>query len=87
MIQGAYHKSSSRIILFEKNLNVLEEGVIKGRETFGNIAEYLNMSASANFRNVFSVLIVSAFIPLLPMLAIHFLVQNLMYDISQLFLP
>ncbi len=45
------------------------------------------MSASENFRNVFSVLIVSAFIPSLPMLAIHFLVQNLMYDISQLSLP
>ncbi|MBP1428901.1 cation transporting ATPase C-terminal domain-containing protein, partial [Providencia rettgeri] len=66
---------------------VLEQGVIKGRETFGNIIKYLNMTASSNFGNVFSVLIASAFIPFLPMLAIHLLVQNLLYDISQLALP
>lgn len=66
---------------------VLEEGVIKGRETFGNIIKYLNMTASSNFGNVFSVLVASAFIPFLPMLAIHLLIQNLMYDISQLSLP
>lgn len=66
---------------------VLEEGVIKGRETFGNIMKYLNMTASSNFGNVFSVLVASAFIPFLPMLAIHLLLQNLMYDISQLSLP
>ena len=66
---------------------VLEEGVIKGRETFGNIIKYLNMTASSNFGNVFSVLVASAFLPFLPMLAIHLLVQNLMYDISQLSLP
>jgi Cation transport ATPase len=61
--------------------------VIKGRETFGNIIKYLNMTASSNFGNVFSVLVASAFIPFLPMLAIHLLIQNLMYDISQLSLP
>lgn len=66
---------------------VLEEGVIKGRETFGNIMKYLNMTASSNFGNVFSVLVASAFISFLPMLAIHLLLQNLMYDISQLSLP
>ncbi|MDC9592635.1 magnesium-translocating P-type ATPase [Xenorhabdus sp. IM139775] len=80
-------KESADIILLEKNLMVLEEGVIKGRETFGNIIKYLNMTASSNFGNVFSVLVASAFIPFLPMLAIHLLVQNLMYDISQLSLP
>nr|WP_059108252.1 magnesium-translocating P-type ATPase [Candidatus Hamiltonella defensa] len=80
-------KESADIILLEKNLMVLEEGVIKGRETFGNIIKYLNMTASSNFGNVFSVLIASAFIPFLPMLAIHLLLQNLMYDISQLSLP
>ncbi|MDI5676565.1 HAD-IC family P-type ATPase, partial [Salmonella enterica subsp. enterica serovar Anatum] len=70
-------KESSDIILLEKDLMVLEEGVIKGRETFGNIIKYLNMTASSNFGNVFSVLVASAFIPFLPMLAIHLLIQNL----------
>ncbi len=80
-------KESADIILLEKSLLVLEEGVIKGRETFGNIIKYLNMTASSNFGNVFSVLVASAFIPFLPMLAIHLLIQNLLYDISQLALP
>jgi len=80
-------KESSDIILLEKDLMVLEEGVMKGRETFGNIIKYLNMTASSNFGNVFSVLVASAFIPFLPMLAIHLLIQNLMYDLSQLALP
>ena len=80
-------KESADIILLEKNLLVLEAGVIKGRETFGNIIKYLNMTASSNFGNVFSVLVASIFIPFLPMLAIHLLIQNLMYDLSQLALP
>ncbi|EKY1944700.1 magnesium-translocating P-type ATPase [Cronobacter turicensis] len=80
-------KASSDIILLEKDLRVLEQGVLTGRETFGNIIKYLNMTASSNFGNVFSVLVASAFLPFLPMLAIHLLVQNLMYDISQLSLP
>ena len=80
-------KESADIILLEKSLMVLEEGVLKGRETFGNIMKYLNMTASSNFGNVFSVLVASAFIPFMPMLAIHLLLQNLMYDISQLALP
>jgi len=66
---------------------VLNEGVLKGRETFGNIIKYLNMTASSNFGNVFSLLVASAFIPFLPMLSIHLLIQNLMYDVSQLALP
>ncbi|RTF70833.1 magnesium-translocating P-type ATPase [Serratia marcescens] len=80
-------KESADIILLEKNLMVLEEGVIKGRETFGNIIKYLNMTASSNFGNVFSVLIASAFLPFLPMLPLHLLIQNLMYDISQIAIP
>ncbi|QXI31000.1 magnesium-translocating P-type ATPase [Pseudomonas vanderleydeniana] len=80
-------KESADIILLEKSLMVLEEGVLKGRETFGNIMKYLNMTASSNFGNVFSVLVASAFIPFLPMLSIHLLLQNLIYDISQLALP
>ena len=80
-------KESADIILLEKSLMVLEEGVICGRETFGNIMKYLNMTASSNFGNIFSVLVASAFLPFLPMLAIHLLIQNLLYDISQLSLP
>ncbi|CAO98425.1 magnesium-translocating P-type ATPase [Erwinia tasmaniensis] len=80
-------KESADIILLEKSLLVLEQGVIQGRETFGNIIKYLNMTASSNFGNVFSVLVASAFIPFLPMMAIHLLLQNLMYDLSQLALP
>ena len=56
-------KETADIILLEKSLMVLEEGVIKGRETFGNILKYLNMTASSNFGNVFSVLVASAFLP------------------------
>ena len=80
-------KETADIILLEKSLMVLEEGVIKGRETFGNILKYLNMTASSNFGNVFSVLVASAWLPWEPMLAMHLLIQNLIYDISQMMLP
>ena len=80
-------KESADIILLEKSLLVLEQGVVTGRITFGNIIKYLNMTASSNFGNVFSVLVASAFIPFLPMMAIHLLLQNLLYDLSQLALP
>ena len=63
---------------------ILEAGILEGRTTFGNILKYIKMTASSNFGNVFSVLVASAFIPFLPMLAIHLLIQNLLYDISQL---
>jgi Mg2+-importing ATPase len=80
-------KESADIILLEKSLLVLEEGVLLGRQTFGNIIKYLNMTASSNFGNVLSVLVASAFLPFLPMLAIQLLIQNLLYDISQMSLP
>ncbi|HJU08161.1 MAG TPA: magnesium-translocating P-type ATPase, partial [Rhodanobacteraceae bacterium] len=80
-------KESADIILLEKNLMVLEEGVLEGRVTFGNIMKYIKMTASSNFGNVFSVLIASAFLPFLPMLPLQILVQNLLYDISQLSIP
>ncbi len=80
-------KETADIILLEKSLMVLEEGVVKGRETFGNILKYLNMTASSNFGNVFSVLVASAFLPWEPMLALQLLIQNLIYELSQLFLP
>ncbi|GAB7205439.1 hypothetical protein OS21_19300 [Dickeya oryzae] len=66
---------------------VLEEGVIEGRRTFVNMLKYIKMTASSNFGNVFSVLIASAFLPFLPMLPLHLLIQNLMYDISQIAIP
>jgi Mg2+-importing ATPase len=80
-------KESADIILLEKNLMVLEEGVLEGRVTFGNIMKYITMTASSNFGNVFSVLVASAFLPFLPMLPLQILVQNLLYDISQLSIP
>jgi Mg2+-importing ATPase len=80
-------KESADIILLEKSLMVLEQGVIQGRITFGNMIKYIKMTASSNFGNMFSVLVASAFLPFLPMLAIHLLIQNLFYDISQLSIP
>jgi Mg2+-importing ATPase len=80
-------KESADIILLEKNLMVLEEGVIEGRITFGNIIKYIKMTASSNFGNMFSVLVASAFLPFLPMLPLQILVLNLLYDISQLSIP
>ncbi|KEI79613.1 magnesium ABC transporter ATPase [Clostridium botulinum A2 117] len=80
-------KESADIILLEKNLMVLEEGVIEGRKVFGNIIKYIKMTASSNFGNVFSVLVASMFLPFLPMLPIHLLIQNLFYDISQISIP
>ena len=80
-------KESADIILLEKNLMVLEEGVLEGRITFGNIMKYIKMTASSNFGNVLSMLIASAFLPFLPMLPLQILVLNLLYDISQLSIP
>jgi len=80
-------KESADIILLEKNLMVLEEGVLEGRVTFGNIVKYIKMTASSNFGNVFSMLVASIFLPFLPMLPLQILVLNLLYDISQLSIP
>uniref|UniRef100_UPI0025905A3A HAD-IC family P-type ATPase n=1 Tax=Aquitalea sp. TaxID=1872623 RepID=UPI0025905A3A len=80
-------KEAADIILMEKSLMVLERGVIEGRRTFSNMLKYIRMTASSNFGNVFSVLVASAFIPFLPMLPMHLLVQNLLYDISQIAIP
>lgn len=80
-------KESADIILLKKDLMVLEEGVIEGRKIFGNIMKYIKMTASSNFGNVFSVMTASAFLPFLPMMPIHLLIQNLLYDISQTTIP
>jgi len=80
-------KEAADIILLEKSLLVLERGVAEGRRTFGNIIKYIKMTASSNFGNVFSVLVGSAFLPFLPMMPIQLLIQNLLYDLSQLSIP
>lgn len=80
-------KESADIILLEKSLMVLEEGALLGRRTYGNTIKYIKMTASSNFGNVFSVLIASVWLPFLPMLPIHLLIQNLLYDISQIAIP
>lgn len=80
-------KEAADVILLEKNLMVLKEGVLEGRKTFVNMLKYIKITASSNFGNVFSVLIASFFLPFLPMLPIQLLVQNLLYDISQIAIP
>lgn len=80
-------KESSDIILLEKNLMVLKDGVIGGRIIYGNIMKYMKMTLSSNFGNVFSVLIASIFLPFLPMIPIQILIQNLIYDLSQIAIP
>jgi Mg2+-importing ATPase len=80
-------KESADIILLEKSLMVLDEGVLEGRKTFGNIVKYIKMAASSNFGNMFSVLGASIFLPFLPMLPLQILTQNLLYDISQTAIP
>lgn len=80
-------KESADIILLEKSLMVVEDGVLLGRQTYGNTIKYIKMTASSNFGNVYSVLVASVWLPFLPMLAIHLLIQNLLYDISQIGIP
>ncbi len=80
-------KEAADIILLEKSLMVLENGIVEGRKTFANMQKYVKMTASSNFGNVFSVLVASAFLPFLPMLPIQTLILNLLYDISQIAIP
>lgn len=80
-------KESADIILLKKNLLVLVDGVIEGRKTFGNILKYIKMGASSNFGNMFSMTGASLFLPFLPMLPIQILLNNLLYDISQIAIP
>ena len=80
-------KESADIILLEKSLLVLQDGVIEGRKIFGNITKYIKMGASSNFGNMFSVLGASLFLPFLPMAPIQVLTNNLLYDFSQTTIP
>lgn len=80
-------KETADIILLKKNLNVLTDGVIEGRKTFGNLLKYIKMAVSFNFGEVLSILIASIFLPFFPITPIQLLVQSLLYDIGQLSLP
>ena len=80
-------KETADIILLEKDLNVLEEGVVNGRKTFTNLQKYLKMATSGNFGNMLSVIVASVFLPFLPLLPIHILIQNLLNDFAQLGMP
>ncbi len=80
-------KETADIILLEKDLNVLVDGVREGRKTFGNLLKYIKMAVSFNFGEVLSVLIASLLLPFFPITPIQLLVQSLLYDIGQLTLP
>jgi len=80
-------KESADMILLEKNLMVLEEGVLEGRKVFVNILKYIRMGASSNFGNMFSVIGASAWFPFVPMAPIQVLTNNLLYDFSQVPIP
>jgi Mg2+-importing ATPase len=80
-------KESADIILLEKSLLILEEGVLEGRKVFSNVLKYIRMGASSNFGNMFSVLGASALLPFLPMAPLQVLTNNLLYDFSQVPIP
>lgn len=80
-------KESASVILLEKDLMVLESGILEGRKTYANMIKYIKITASSNFGNMFSVLAASAFLPFLPMAALHLILLNLIYDLSCTSLP
>ena len=80
-------KESADIILLEKDLMVLEQGIVEGRKTYANMIKYIKMTASSNFGNMFSVLAASALLPFLPMMSIHLIFLNLIYDLSCTAIP
>ncbi|KAJ3251432.1 hypothetical protein HK103_002412 [Boothiomyces macroporosus] len=80
-------KETADIILLEKSLMVLVDGVIEGRRTYCNTIKYIKLALSSNFGNVFSVLVASAWLPFIPMLPLQIVVQNMLYDFSQTVIP
>jgi Mg2+-importing ATPase len=80
-------KDAAKIILLEKDLTVLNDGVIEGRRSFANIMKYIIMGTSSNFGNMFSMAAASLFLPFLPMLPTQILLNNFLYDISQISIP
>src|SRR4029078_6249977 len=80
-------KESADMILLERSLLVLDEGVMEGRKVFANIIKYVRMGASSNFGHMLSVLGASVFVPFLPLLPIQILANNLLYDLGQAAIP
>ena len=80
-------KESADVILLEKDLMVLEKGLLEGRRTYGNMIKYIKMTASSNFGNMFSVLAACVFLPFMPMLSVHLILLNLIYDLSCTAIP
>lgn len=80
-------KDLADVILLQKDLNVLEEGILEGRKTFANMSKYIKITASSNFGNILAIVCASAFLPFLPMAAIQILLLNLLYDILCIVLP
>jgi len=80
-------KDAAEIILLERDLGVLHEGIIEGRKAFGNVMKYLLMGTSSNFGNMFSMAGASAFLPFLPMLPTQILLNNFLYDLAQVTIP
>ena len=80
-------KEAADIILLERSLNVIYEGVLEGRRVYGNIIKYMKMALSSDFGDVFSIVIASIFLPFLPLLPIQMLLQDFLYDISQIAIP
>jgi P-type Mg2+ transporter len=80
-------KDAADIILLERSLDVLHEGIIEGRKAFGNVMKYLLMGTSSNFGNMFSMAVASLFLPFLPMLPTQILLNNFLYDLAQVTIP
>jgi Mg2+-importing ATPase len=80
-------KSAAEMILLEQDLNVLHEGVMEGRRTFVNVMKYIMMGTSSNFGNMFSMAGATLFLPFLPMLPVQILLNNLLYDVSEIPIP
>ena len=80
-------KETADVILLDKDLMVLEKGLVEGRKVYANMTKYIKMTVSSNFGNIFSLLFASIFLPFLPMAPVHLIVLNLVYDISCIALP
>src|SRR5574344_512725 len=80
-------KEASDVILLERSLNVIYDGVLEGRKVYGNIIKYMKMALSGDFGDVFSIMVASIFLPFLPLLPIQMLFQDFIYDISQIGIP
>lgn len=88
-VEGAVDvaKQAAAMILLEKDLMVLHKGLLEGRRTFGNVMKYIMMATSSNFGNMFSMAAATLFLPFLPMLPLQILLNNLLYDVSEVTLP